>query len=98
MTDGDEAARLIVGRGAQALATIASAVRAQLFKPGEPARISYIGGVFKSPRVLERYRMLMEFDLGNTVAAPAYGPAAGALLEAYRIAGVRCKLEEVPEE
>jgi hypothetical protein len=48
--------------------------------------------------VLERFRMLMEFEMGNTVAAPVYGPAAGALLEAYRIAGVTCQLKNVPDE
>ena len=91
-------AREIVGRAAQALATFAAAVRAQLFQKGEPVRVSYIGGVFRSPRILERYRMLMEFDLGNEVVAPAYGPAAGALLESYRIAGISCKPQNVPEE
>jgi N-acetylglucosamine kinase-like BadF-type ATPase len=96
--DGDEAAREIVGRAAQALATFAAAVRGQLFQKSEPVRVSYIGGVFRSPRILERYRMLMEFDLGNEVVAPAYGPAAGALLESYRIAGISCKLQNVPEE
>jgi N-acetylglucosamine kinase-like BadF-type ATPase len=96
--EDDDAAREIVGRCAQALATIATAVRNQLFTAGSPARVSYVGGVFRSTRVLERFRMLMEFELGNTVTAPVYGPAAGALLEAYRIAGVTCQLKNVPDE
>lgn len=101
--EGDEAAREIVGRAAQALATITTAVRKQLFDAGAPARVSYVGGVFRNVRILERFRMLMEFELGNTVAAPVYGPAAGALIEAYRVAAVvlpgdTCKLENVPEE
>jgi hypothetical protein len=54
--------------------------------------------VFRSQRVLERFRMLMEFELGNTVHAPVHGPAAGALLEAYRLAGITVKLEKVTEE
>jgi N-acetylglucosamine kinase-like BadF-type ATPase len=96
--ENDAAAREIVGRGAQALATVTTAVRKQLFADGAPARVSYVGGVFRSQRVLERFRMLMEFELGNTVHSPIHGPAAGALLEAYRIAGITAKLENVPEE
>ena len=42
--------------------------------------------------VLERFRMLVELEDGNRVQAPRfgghYGPAAGALIEAYRAAGV----------
>ena len=39
------------------------------------------------------------FTLSSLVTlAATYGPAAGALLEAYRIAGVACQLKNVPEE
>jgi hypothetical protein len=34
---------------------------------------------------------------GNTVAPPRYGPAAGALIEAYRAAGIRPVISNVPE-
>lgn len=96
--NGDATARNILHEAAQQLAIIAAAVRAQLFRAGEPARASYIGGVFRSRILLERFRMLVEMEEGNRVAAPEYGPAAGALLEAYQAAGIRCTLSNVPQE
>jgi N-acetylglucosamine kinase-like BadF-type ATPase len=96
--NGDVTARNILNEAAQQLAIIAAAVRGQLFKPGEPARVSYVGGVFRSRILLERFRMLVEMEEGNQVLPPAYGPAAGALLEAYQAAGIRCTLSNVQEE
>jgi len=96
--NGDVTAREILNEAAQKLAALAAAVRDQLFDEGEPARAAYIGGVFRSNIVLERFRMLVGMEQGNTVAAPIYGPAAGALLEAYRAAGVRRELSNVPVE
>ena len=96
--NGDAAARNILNEAAQQLAIIAAAVRCQLFQPAEPACASYIGGVFRSRILLERFRMLVEMEEGNQVAAPEYGPAAGALLEAYQAAGIRCTLTNVPQE
>ena len=89
---GDTVARDLLNRAAQALATLAAAVRAQLFKPGEAARIAYAGGVFRSPLLLERYRMLVELEDGNRVITPLYEPAAGALIEAYRAAGLERRI------
>jgi N-acetylglucosamine kinase-like BadF-type ATPase len=96
--NGDATASNILNEAAQQLAIIAAAVRGQLFKPGEAARVSYVGGVFRSRMLLERFRMLVEMEDGNQVSPPAYGPAAGALLEAYRSAGIRCALSNVQEE
>jgi len=96
--DGDAVAREILMTGAQQLATIASAVRAQIFDGIAPCRISYLGGVFRSEILLGRYRMLMELEEGNHVADPVYGPAAGALLEAYRAGGLTVELKDVPAE
>jgi N-acetylglucosamine kinase-like BadF-type ATPase len=94
---GDSVARDILNGAAQSLATIASAVRQQLFSSDDTAVISYIGGVFRSDLLLARFRMLMELDENNRVITPIHGPAAGALLEAYRIAGVNCRISGVPE-
>jgi hypothetical protein len=47
---------------------------------------------------LARFRELIEAEPGNQLTAPVHGPAAGALLEAYRAAGIRCALSGVPEE
>jgi N-acetylglucosamine kinase-like BadF-type ATPase len=96
--DGDMAAREILLTAAQQLATLSTAVRAQIFDGTAPCQISYLGGIFRSEILLGRYRMLMELDDGNRVNAPAYGPAAGALIEAYRAAGLIVELKGVSEE
>jgi len=93
---GDRLARDILERAAQELATLAGSVRARLWPPGQPARASYVGGVFRSPVVLERFRLLVELEEGNSCAPPVYGPAAGALLEAYRAAGLKPRLSRLP--
>jgi len=94
---GDEVARAILEDAAQQLAIIAGAVRQQLFEAGEDTLVAYVGGVFRSEILLERFRALLE-GAGNRVMAPIYGPAAGALLEAYRAVGLACTLSDVPEE
>ena len=95
--NGDAAARNILLAAAQQLAGFTSAVRSQLFKEGEPAFIAYIGGVYNSNLLRERFRMLVELDEGNTVGPPKFGPAAGALIEAYRSAGLNPILSNLPE-
>jgi len=91
---GDPVARDILMGAAQALATLVAAVRGQLFGPQEGVLVSYAGGVFGSTMILERFRMLVELQDGNRVEAPAFGPAEGALMEAYRLAGVKCTLRD----
>jgi hypothetical protein len=54
--------------------------------------VAYIGGVFQSRIVRERFRMLVELEDGIRCVAPQRGPAEGALLEAYRSAGLRAVL------
>ncbi len=76
---------------------LAAAVRQQLFPPGAAARVSYIGGVFRSARLLERFRLLTQLEEGNTVAAPLFDPAAGALLEAYAAEQMRVVLSNAPQ-
>lgn len=95
---GDGCAQEILNDAAQQLSTIASAVRSQLFAPLDRVQVAYIGGVFRSRVVLEKFRSLIEAGAGNAVTAPIYGPAAGALLEAYRAEGVQCTLSNVPVE
>jgi N-acetylglucosamine kinase-like BadF-type ATPase len=95
---GDAAARDILNEAAQQLAAIAAAVRGQLFDQEEAARVAYIGGVFRSRILLARFSQLVEMEKGNQVGPPIHGPAAGALLEAYRESGIRCTLSDVPEE
>jgi hypothetical protein len=66
---------------------LAAGVRSQLWNPGDPVPLAYIGGVFQSAWLLERFRMLVELDGDVRCGPPLYGPAEGALREAYRAAG-----------
>jgi N-acetylglucosamine kinase-like BadF-type ATPase len=93
---GDGVARDILNEAAQSLAAIASAVREQLFSATEAAEVAYVGGAFRSTMLRERFRMLVELRDGNRAVAPKFAPAAGALIEAYRIAGITCALANVP--
>ncbi|HZO52236.1 MAG TPA: BadF/BadG/BcrA/BcrD ATPase family protein [Bryobacteraceae bacterium] len=96
--EGDAVARDILHAAAQQLATSAAAVRRQLFVEGNLVLVYYIGSLFKSDFVRERFRTLVELEDGNRVQTPTYGPAAGALIEAYRLAHIRAELTAVPEE
>lgn len=90
--EGDAVARTIMDHAADCLAQFALAVRGQLFSQDETPIVSYVGGVFRSRRLLERFRAALPCQ------APIHGPAAGALLEAYRLAGLSVSLADVPGE
>jgi N-acetylglucosamine kinase-like BadF-type ATPase len=94
--NGDGAAREILHHAAQALATYAAAVRRQLFHRGELSRTSYIGGVFRSEILRERFATLVQLESDAPVHPPAMGPAAGALIEAYRLAGLKVVPSHAP--
>lgn len=96
--EGDAVARDILMQSGQDLARLAGVVRLRLFEHGEIVRVSYLGGVFRSPIVRDRFFELAAREPGNRIEPPAYGPAAGALIEAYRAAGITCVLSNVPEE
>jgi N-acetylglucosamine kinase-like BadF-type ATPase len=86
---GDAVANEILANAGRQLAILAASVRSQLWKPGNSVEIAYIGGVFQSRIVLERFRMLSELEDGVHCIAPKHGPAEGALIEAYRSAGMK---------
>jgi N-acetylglucosamine kinase len=92
--EGDTVAMVILNRAAVELATLAAAVRSQLWKPGEAVDVAYIGGVFQSRTVRERFRMLVELEPGNSCGPPRHEPAEGALLEAYRAVGLNPELAD----
>lgn len=94
---GDRVAEGLLDEAAHHLAGLTLAARGRLFKAEECARVAYIGGVFKSDRLRERFRTLLERDGRAAVAPPLHGPAAGALLEAYRLAGLSVQLSGLPE-
>jgi N-acetylglucosamine kinase-like BadF-type ATPase len=85
---GDVVARDILRNAAEQLATLSVSTGRRLFQGGETVLVCYTGGVFRSPLVLERYRQIVELEDGYRCAAPRHSPAAGALLEAYRAAGI----------
>jgi len=91
-TEGDALAAGILDSAAQELAILTGAVRGQLWKPGQAIETAFIGGVFKSRLLLERFRMLVELEEGSHCGPPKHGPAEGALLEAYRGAGATVEL------
>ncbi len=90
--EGDALAAGILDSAAQELALLTGAVRSQLWKPGEAIDVAFIGGVFASRRLLERFRMLVELEDGTHCQPPKHGPAEGALLEAYRAVGLNVEL------
>lgn len=90
--ESDGVASGILAGSAQQLALLAGAVRAQLWKPAEPVELAYVGGVFESRLLLERFRMLVELDQATRCGPPKRSPAEGALLEAYRAAGIVVEL------
>jgi N-acetylglucosamine kinase len=96
-TNGDRAASAILHSAAQQLAALCASVRAQLWQPGDPVAIAYIGGVFRSRVVRERFCVLAELEEGNRCRPPVFGPAAGALLQAYQAVGLSPNLQNVPE-
>jgi N-acetylglucosamine kinase-like BadF-type ATPase len=89
---GDAVADDILKTTAQHLADITSAARQLLFAPEDPCSVAYVGGVFRNRGVLARFRMLVEASGHSKVSPPKYGPAAGALLEAYHAAGLAVTL------
>jgi N-acetylglucosamine kinase-like BadF-type ATPase len=92
--EGDGVATAILHGAAQQLATLASAIRSQLWKTAEAVPVAYIGGAFRSEMLLDRFRSLVELDDGNRCGPPVYGPVEGALLEAYRAAGLNVTLSD----
>ena len=85
----DPIAHRILNNSAQELALLAAAVRGQLWKAEQSVEVAYVGGVFQSGMLLERFRVLVEMDGSARVIAPRRGPAEGALIEARRAGGIR---------
>ncbi len=94
---GDIVAQKLLTSAAQELALLAHAVREQLFRADDQVAVAYAGGVFRSRTLLERFRTILELHDQVRVAAPQYGPAAGALIDAYRADGNISPLSQVPE-
>ncbi|MCS7313830.1 MAG: BadF/BadG/BcrA/BcrD ATPase family protein [Bryobacterales bacterium] len=96
-TEGDPVARAILQDAAGELASLVEAVRRQLFSREESVRVAYVGGVFRSRLLLERFAELVRRASGSVCQPPAFPPAAGALLEAWRAAGLHPRLSGLPD-
>lgn len=94
--EGDEVAGGILETAAADLARLTGVVRQQLFHGGELVRVAPVGGTFRLAALLERFRRLVEAAGKSKVVPAVYGPAAGALLEAYLAAGLRPMLSNLP--
>lgn len=87
--EGDPIARGILQNAARELALQVGSVRRQLWPDGEGTHVSWVGGVFRSATLLERFRILISIESNCTGEPPRHGPAVGALLLAWRAAGIR---------
>jgi N-acetylglucosamine kinase-like BadF-type ATPase len=86
--DSDPVSIELLRSAAQHLAMLAGAVRNQLWPQGTPIEVAYIGGVFESRLLLNTFQALVELPEGARCIPPQRGPAEGALIEAYRAAGL----------
>lgn len=84
----DPAALAILDAAAGELALLAKAVGGQLFADGEKTVVSYAGGAFRSRILRARFRQRLLLEAGMHVTPPVYDAGRGALLEAYRLAGL----------
>lgn len=96
--EGDPVAIGILDRQAAELAGFVRGVHGQLFQPGDPVPVAIVGGVWRSRRLRESFTARIAEIPGAEVTDPVYGPAAGALLDAYRSAGLAVTLSNVPSE
>jgi N-acetylglucosamine kinase-like BadF-type ATPase len=94
--EGDRIAGEILEYAAHQLTIITNAVRNQLFEATETVPAAYVGGVFRSELLLGHYRRMLEAEGKSQVGPPRYGPAVGALIEAYRSAGINPKPTGLP--
>ena len=86
--DGDPIAVGVLQNAARELALLVGSVRRQLWADGDSARVAWVGGVFRSAILLERFRALVSLEENTICEPPRHGPAMGALMLAYRAAGI----------
>lgn len=95
--EGDEIARDIIDTAAAKLAGLARVTFGSLFRQNEPAIIiSYVGGVFESSLLTRIFKQKVTQTTRCEPTAPIYPPAAGALLEAFRLTGRGLNISDLP--
>ncbi len=95
--EGDRIAIEILNRAAQHLAGFAASVRQVLFTPFEPALVCPVGSVYRSEILRTRFETLVGMNDANRYAPPLFGPAAGALIQAWQLAGLHPDLSFLPQ-
>jgi len=96
--NGDAEALDILARGAAELLRISEIVRGNLFADDTEARLSPIGSVWNCRLLRECFATLWTAaNPMNRFSPPLMGPAAGALLEAFRIGGINAPIHNLPE-
>jgi N-acetylglucosamine kinase-like BadF-type ATPase len=91
---GDEMATTILRIAGAKLAQFVSDIRGSLWQPEDVVSASFIGGVFLGSDVLDSFKESLENSGKLVVRPPIWGADAGALIEAYRLAGIRPTLRE----
>jgi N-acetylglucosamine kinase-like BadF-type ATPase len=98
--EGDPVATDILNHAAQQLALLAASVRRQLWNEeasaASPVTIAWIGGAFQSEILRERFRTLASLEGNAAVGPPRRSPAGGALILAYRAAGLAVVPQTTP--
>jgi N-acetylglucosamine kinase-like BadF-type ATPase len=94
---GDAVAQSILAESADALSAYVEGVYRILFSASDLVTVAYIGGVFRSARVLRAFAERLRTNIGREAVYPRCSPAAGALLEALRLDGNPSKLTGIPE-
>lgn len=86
--EGDPAALDVLRKAGEELAGYGLAVRGNLFLAHEEALVVRVGGVFESGFVRDRFDGCLRRHGGCEPCEPKFDPAAGALIGAYRLAGM----------
>jgi N-acetylglucosamine kinase-like BadF-type ATPase len=91
--EGDIAALEILRKAGEKLARYGLAVRRNLFSVDRVVPVVRVGGVFESGFVRDSFVGCLSESGGCEPCAPMFDPEVGALIGAYRLAG----LEVVPD-
>ena len=91
---GDRCAAEVLRAAGRALGDLAVTVTAMLELPRAQVAVHYSGGVFRSRKVLESFKSRCD-EQHCRVETPAHDGAVGALLLAYRMAGVTVPAQEL---
>jgi N-acetylglucosamine kinase-like BadF-type ATPase len=93
---GDRVAVEILNRAAQQLAGFAMNVRSVLFGNDEVSVVCPVGSVYRSEILRYRFETLVGLVEQNRFAAPRFGPASGALIQAWAMVGLCPSFDMLP--